>query len=68
MSEEDDAVIIKGELFDNMATTKEYTTSQLARKVGKTDDEVRPYLEELAESGRIRKRERGEKTKWVRFG
>lgn len=68
MTEDDEAVIVKGEIFDNMATTKEYTTAQLARKVGKTDDDVRPYLEEMAEDGRIRKRERGETTKWVRFG
>ncbi len=68
MTGEDEAVIIKGEIFDNMATTKAYTTSQLARKVGKPDDEVRPYLEEMAEDGRIRKRERGETTKWVRYG
>ncbi|WP_254533274.1 hypothetical protein [Natrinema gelatinilyticum] len=68
MNDEDDAVIIKGKIFDNMQTIEEYTTSSLARKVGMTKEEIEPYLQELAEDGRIRKRERNDQTKWVRFG
>lgn len=68
MSEDDEAVVDKGRIFDNMATTQEYTTARLARKVGMSEEEIRTYLEEMAEDGRIRKRERGNKTKWVRFG
>lgn len=65
---EDEAVLIKGKLFDNMNTIEEYTTSRLARKVDMEKEEIKPYLEELAEDGRIRKRDDGEKEKWVRFG
>ena len=39
----------------------------LARKVGLTDEEIEPYLETLADDDRIRKREDGDTTKWVRF-
>lgn len=68
MGENDlDSTVIRGRIIDNMSVVDEYTTSMLATKVGLTEAELEPYLEALAEDDRIRKREKGSTTKWVRF-
>jgi predicted transcriptional regulator len=59
--------VVKGKIVDKMGAINEYSTGTLARKVGLSREEIEPYLEELAEEGRIRKRDGGERTKWVRF-
>lgn len=68
MGEEDpNPIVVKGRIVDKMGAMNEYTTGTLARKVDLTEEEVLPYLEELAEEDRIRKRDDGERTKWVRY-
>lgn len=66
--ESENEIVAKGRIFDNMETIQEYTTERIARKAGIPPEEAEEYLEELADEGRIRKRERGSMTKWVRFG
>jgi predicted ArsR family transcriptional regulator len=68
MADDDpDPTVLKGRIVDNMSIVDEYTTSMIAAEVGLPNEDVRPYLEELAEEDRIRKRDRGDVTKWVRF-
>ena len=65
--DDEDPAVIRGKIIDNMSIVDEYTSSMLASKVGLTVEEIEPHLEELAETDRIRKRDDGPTTKWVRF-
>jgi hypothetical protein len=68
MSEDElEPTVVKGKIIDNMSVIDEYTTGMLASAVGMTEAEIEPYLEEMAENDRIRKRDSGPTTKWVRF-
>ena len=68
MTDEDpDPTVVKGKIIDNMSVIDEYTTRMLASEVGLPESELEPILEEMAENDRIRKRDSGPTTKWVRF-
>lgn len=69
MSEDErNSGIVKARIFDNMGMIQEYSAGRIAGKLDISEAEAQEHLEEMAEDGRIRKREKDGRTLFVRFG